>query len=160
MRGWSRVGANLDAVVAEIASIVKTYRLREVLGDRYAGAWVRERFAQHGIVYREAPKDKSAIYSETLPLFTTGRIDLLDHPHLVRELKTLERRPRAGGRALIDHPHGAHDDYSNALCLAAYAALCTRLDVLVGEVVVWLPSIRDREYLGGATHRVPTSSII
>jgi hypothetical protein len=159
MRGWSRVGANLDAVVAEIASIVKTYRLREVLGDRYAGAWVRERFAQHGIVYREAPKDKSAIYSETLPLFTTGRIDLLDHPHLVRELKTLERRPRAGGRALIDHPHGGHDDFANAACLGAYAALCTRLDVLAGEVTVWWPG-QDRSQYASSTTTVPSTAIV
>jgi len=34
----------------------------------------------------------------------------------------LERRPRAGGKTLVDHPHGGHDDHANALALAA--ALC------------------------------------
>src|SRR5947207_9422085 len=45
---------------------------------------------------------------------------------LVRELKLLEARPRAGGRTLIDHPSGSHDDYANALALAA--AMCATRD--------------------------------
>jgi len=42
---------------------------------------------------------------------------------LVRELKLLERRPRAGGRTQVDHPTGAHDDHANALALAAALAI-------------------------------------
>jgi hypothetical protein len=38
-------------------------------------------------------------------LFAEGRIDLVDHPRLVKELKCLERRLRSGGRVLIDRPH-------------------------------------------------------
>jgi hypothetical protein len=52
------------------------------------------------------------------PLFAQGKIEILDHPELERELKSLERRPRQGGRTLIDHPRGRHDDYSNALAIA------------------------------------------
>jgi hypothetical protein len=38
----------------------------------------------------------------------------------------LERRPRAGGRTLVDHPTGGHDDYANALALAVALASHTR----------------------------------
>jgi hypothetical protein len=48
---------------------------------------------------------------------------LLDHPTLTRELKTLERRPRPAGRTIVDHPRGGHDDYANALSLAAAKVL-------------------------------------
>jgi hypothetical protein len=61
-------------------------------------------------------------------LFSQGRIALLDHQPLARELKQLERRPRAGGKTLVDHPAGAayHDDYANALALAAVQAMRSR----------------------------------
>src|SRR5205823_15111969 len=114
MRGWSRRGSEsleLKGVVGEIASIVKRYYLSSVVGDRYGGQWVRDAFRAAGISYRDAtvrgadgePKylDKASAYLETQPLFATSRIELLDHPALIRELKLLEARPRAGGRTLI-----------------------------------------------------------
>lgn len=121
MRGWARVGdraPDLTGVVQEIAEILKQYRCREVVGDRYAGEWVRQAFQGAGITFREAPVDKSRAYLELEPLLAQGRVELLDHPRLLRELKTLERRPRVGGRTIVDHPHGGHDDHSNALALA------------------------------------------
>ncbi len=89
-----------------------------MVGDRYAGEWVRQAFQGAGITFREAELDKSRSYLEAEPLFAQGRIEILDHPRLVRELKTLERRPRVGGRTIVDHPHGGHDDHANALALA------------------------------------------
>ena len=38
-----------DSVVQDFAELLKTYRIREVVGDRYAGEWPRERFRAHGI---------------------------------------------------------------------------------------------------------------
>lgn len=120
MRGWHRVGDALSGVVREIAETVKHYRLGEVVGDRYAAGWVRERFAEAGVRYREAEADKSAAYAELEPVFAQARVELLDHPHLARELRNLERRPLAGGKIRIDHPRGGHDDFANALALAAF----------------------------------------
>jgi hypothetical protein len=94
-----------------------------VWGDRYAGQWVRQAFREVGVAYRDAELDKSAIYVAVEPLFSQGRIRILDHPQLARELKLLERRPRAGGRTLVDHPSGRYDDHANALALAAAVAM-------------------------------------
>jgi hypothetical protein len=139
MKGWGRPrdGAPLDleGVVKEVATVCRRYGCATVHGDRYASGWVVQRFRTEGIRYvlpevrrpgdTEATYlDKSMAYVETEPLFATGRIRLLDHPQLLRELKLLERRPRAGGKALVDHPAGGHDDFANSLCLAA--ALATR----------------------------------
>jgi hypothetical protein len=83
---------------------------------------VRQAFAREGIRYREAEMDKSTAYLEAEPLLTQQRVELLDHPTLVRELSLLERRPRAQGRTLVDHPVGGHDDYANVACLAIAVA--------------------------------------
>ena len=124
-RGWKRSRGStidLESVVTEIAAILKGYGIGEILGDRYAGQWVRQAFEREGISYREA-EEKSKYYLELEPLFSRGQIELLDHPQLVRELRLLERRPRPGGRTVVDHPSGGHDDHSNSLALAATQVL-------------------------------------
>jgi hypothetical protein len=119
VKGWSRVGSQLSGVVQQIAEIVMRYGLREVVGDRYAANWTRESFQQAKVMYRDAAVDKSTAFLECEPLFAQGRVELLDHSQLIRELKILERRPYAGGRTIVDHPRGGSDDYANAFCLAA-----------------------------------------
>ena len=122
MKGRGRVGTqapDLAGVVAEYAAILDRYGCSSVVGDKYAGQWVRQAFADVGIQYRDVDRDRSSYYLEVEPLFSQGRIDVLDHPTLVRELRFLERRPRAGGVDRVDHPRGGHDDHANALAIAA-----------------------------------------
>ncbi len=124
LRSWGRVGAqapNLAAVVGEIATILRAYGLYQATGDKYAAGWVTQAFGKAGISYIPAPMDKSTAYLESRALFAQGRIEILDDPVLVRQLKNLERRPRAGGRDQVDHPRGSrhHDDHANVTCLAA-----------------------------------------
>lgn len=129
MRGWGRRGSHtldLVGVVKEIAEIVKRYGCSAVTGDRYAGQWVRQAFGEARVAYRESERTKAEAYLEIEPLCAQGQIEVLDHAALTRELKTLERRARAGGKPLVDHPHGGHDDYANALALAAAVALKSR----------------------------------
>jgi hypothetical protein len=138
IRGWGRGASgeiDLEGVVHEIAGICLAYGdTRTVHGDRYAAGWVRQRFRAEGVRYEEAalrdPEDpdrevyldKSMAYLEAEPLFAQGRIEILDHTVQERELKLLERRPRAGGRTIVDHPDGGHDDHANALALAVAKA--------------------------------------
>jgi hypothetical protein len=42
-------------------------------------------------------------------------VDLVDHPKLVNQLASLERRTARGGRDSIDHAPGAHDDIANVV---------------------------------------------
>jgi hypothetical protein len=129
MKSWSRsrtATVDLAGVVKEIADLLRRYRLARVVGDRYAGDWVRQTFSQKGIRYEVPRLDRSAAYVEVEALFAQGRIDLLDHAIMVRELKNLERRSRPGGKPLIDHPRGGHDDHANALALAAATVLKRR----------------------------------
>jgi hypothetical protein len=106
-------------VANEIAAILREYRLTEVVGDDYGKKWVTDAYAQMGILRRKSDLDRSNIYLNALPLFTSGRAHLLDNPRLVNQFAGLERRTIAGGKDKIDHDRGAHDD----LCNAAAGAL-------------------------------------
>ena len=107
-------------VVEEFAALLKSYSVSEVRGDAYAGEWVAAEFAKHGIAYRPAEKNKSALYVETLPLFSRAQISIPDYPPLLRELRLLERKTHRGGRDSVDHPPRGSDDLANAVCGCAW----------------------------------------
>jgi hypothetical protein len=104
-----------ESVVADFATLLKTYHIGTVIGDKYAGLWPRERFQVHGITYSAAAKPKSDLYRDFLPAVNGRRIELLDHPKMVGQLCALERRTWRGGRDSIDHAPHQHDDLINAV---------------------------------------------
>jgi hypothetical protein len=112
-----------ESVVGALADVLRSYGLSEVTGDAYSGEFVRELFRDKGISYRVSKKSKSEIYIDLLPMLNSGRVALLDHPKMVSQLCSLERRTTRGtGRDIVDHPPNSHDDLINAaagaLCLA------------------------------------------
>jgi len=113
-----------EAVVRDLATTLIGYGVTTVHGDRYAGEWPREMFTKHGVEYEPASKAKSDLYRDALPLLNSGRVELLDLARLKTQIVGLERRTARGGRDIIDHMPGAHDDVANAvLGLVAEMAL-------------------------------------
>jgi hypothetical protein len=117
---------NAEQAVAEFAATLRRYRCGVVTGDRYAGEWPPQAFRRHGIEYVSSERTKSELYVEVLPMFTSGRVRLLDHQRLVAQLLGLERRTSRAGRDSVDHQPNGHDDLANsaagALVLAAQRA--------------------------------------
>jgi hypothetical protein len=112
-----------EQVVGRFAEVLRGFGLRRVTGDKYAGEWVTSAFSRFGVRYSPSELDKSAIYMEALPLFTQDRVQLLDVPALITQLRLLERRPRPGGKGdVVDHPPRAHDDAANAAVGALWLA--------------------------------------
>lgn len=111
-----------EGVVRDFAELLKTYRLREVTGDRYAGEWPREQFRKNGIDYKLSDRPKSDIYRDLLPKFNSHQVELLDLPRIEKQFCDLERRTARGGRDSIDHPPGGHDDVANAVAGALLMA--------------------------------------
>jgi hypothetical protein len=132
VRAW-RPPFNPSGVIAEVSDLLKSYRLTQTTGDRYAPGFVAEQFRANGIDYRYSERDRSTLYLALLPLINSGsgRVQLLDVPELLRELRGLERRRGASGRDRVSHGPGSgqHDDMANAaagaLVLAADA--CSRM---------------------------------
>lgn len=105
-----------EEVAREFAQVLKSYRIKKVFGDRWAGLWPRERLESHGIGYDASVKVKSDIYRDFLPMINGGRVELLDHPKMIAQLCSLERRTARGGKDSIDHPPGNnHDDIINCV---------------------------------------------
>jgi hypothetical protein len=124
-----RVPFSPDQVCQEFAAVLKSYGIHEVVGDRYAGEWPRERFDQHGITYEPSERPKSDVYRDFLPVINSGRCELLDNVRMVAQLVSLERRTARGGRDSIDHPPGAHDDLAN-VCAGAIVQVAGEEDAM------------------------------
>ena len=128
-----------EAVVAEFTEILKAYRIFKVESDRYAGEWPRERFKSQGIRVEICDKTASELYKEILPVLMSGQVELLDNKKLINQLCSLERRTRSGGRDLITHGPGAHDDLANACAGVIYSISKARLEPKIWRVSDWLP---------------------
>ncbi|HWA25699.1 MAG TPA: hypothetical protein VG734_08570 [Lacunisphaera sp.] len=106
---------NPHAVIGEMAEELKRYGLRQVQGDNYAADYTVSAFASYGIRFIRSEKPRSALYLELLPRICSGEVELLDDEVLVGQIASLERRTRSGGKDIIDHPPGGHDDIANSV---------------------------------------------
>lgn len=127
-----------DSVVGEMVYIIRKYGIEGVIGDNYSAEFVKSAFESRGIMYERATsnpwsnsvvattaKPKRELYLELLPRICSREIELLDNETLIHQLASLERRVRPGGRDLIDHGPGQHDDLANVVagvCVAATQA--------------------------------------
>jgi hypothetical protein len=112
-----RAPFDTSAATQQVSDVLKAYGLRECMGDDYAKGWVISELARHSVRCQPRPTEmnRSALYLETLSLFSAGRVRLLDNKRLVSQYAQLERRVMPAGRDVVDHPNrsGHHDDLSN-----------------------------------------------
>ncbi len=120
-----------DQVIADYASLLLSYGVSSVTGDRWGGVWPARKCQKCGIGYHVAELAKSDLYKALLPRLNAGTIALPDQPKLGKQLVALERKTAWGGRESIDHPPNGHDDVANAV--AGVSSLFARAPrVLVG----------------------------
>jgi hypothetical protein len=112
-------------IVAEIAALLSSYGIQRATGDAYGAGWVEDAFKRVGITYEKSKRDRSKIYLDALPLFTSGRARILDNQRLIHQFISLERRTSAIGRDTVTHPNhqSAHDDLANAVAGALVLAV-------------------------------------
>jgi hypothetical protein len=104
-----------EAATEELSKLLKSYGLAKVTADKFGGAWVTEQFSRFGIVCEQAAKPKSDLYVDLLALLNSQRVELLDHPKLINQIVSLERRVGRSGKGSVDHPPNQHDDVANAV---------------------------------------------
>ena len=112
---------NPTSATEQMAATLKAYGLRATVGDRYAAEWVVDAFAKCGIKYQHSERDRSAIYLDVLPMFTSGCVRLLDNPRLTTQFASLERKTSSSGKDRVDHGPNGHDDLCNSVALALVA---------------------------------------
>lgn len=134
---------NPRAAVAELAPVLKAYRIARLVGDFYGGEWPSERFREAGFEYQRSEKTKSELYAALLPTLNCGQVQLLDVPRLKSQLMALERRTARSGRDSIDHPPRSRDDLINA---AAGALVLARESLAVmspEQVEAWRATLAE-----------------
>jgi hypothetical protein len=114
---------NSMSATQQIADLLKSYGIASTVGDRYAAQWVVDGFGAFGIRYTHSERDRSAIYSDCAPLFTSGRVKLLDNKRLVSQFASLERKTHPSGRDRVDHGPGGSDDVCNSAAGALVRAI-------------------------------------
>jgi hypothetical protein len=149
---------NPSQVVAEIVRLMREYRLRIIEGDRYAAAWVIEAFQKEGVKYIQSERDRSEVYGDVLPLFTSGRVRLIDNPKCAAQFAALERRTFPTGKDRINHPEkgGHHDDLANSAAIALTLAAQRSAAVGVSAATMdWLRAASAHQRVGmSADHRM------
>ena len=100
-------------VIRLMCEELRRFGIRKVTGDNYSAQFVVDAFRSYGITYEKSEFPKSGLYLELLPRICSNEIELVDNDVLVNQLSNLERRTRSGGKDIIDHPTGRHDDLAN-----------------------------------------------
>ena len=118
-----RAPFNSISATQQISDLLKSYGVTSTVGDKYAAQWVVDAFASFGVRYQHSERDRSAIYSDCAPLFTSGRVKLLDNKRLISQFASLERRTHPSGRDRVDHGPGGSDDVANAVAGALVRAI-------------------------------------
>lgn len=140
-------GRGPDDIARQFCHDLRTYGVRTVYGDHYAGDWpaaafrdgahdgrcprVRDRRGNcecepWSVTYVPADDDASTIYLQFLPALRSRRVLLLDDVVLSDQLQKLQRKPRATGD-LVTHPPGDHDDVANAVAGVLVMVLAARV---------------------------------
>jgi hypothetical protein len=119
-------------VIGQMVTEVRNYGIRRVVGDNYAAEFVARGFQGKGVHYIKSEKPEAALYLELLPRLCSGEVELLDNEHLVNQLASLERRTRSGGRDIVDHPPGGHDDCANVI--AGVTEIAAKRIITVGGI--------------------------
>src|SRR5262249_2569124 len=133
------------AVVAEFSDILRMYGITQVSGDRFAGGFHADEWAQHGIKFVPSETTTSENYLAALPQFLAGRVRIVDNAVLRQQLAALERHALSTGRESVSHPQvaSAHDDVATSVCgVVALLAARPKYDTSLA----WVGSVDHRDW--------------
>lgn len=144
IRRWIPVAGapvNPSSVLAEIAPILKAYRIQIITSDQYHADTLQQLALSYGFAIESVPftgVSKGSIYANLQMLVNQQRIHLLDHTEAYKELRSLERTLTRTGVIQIAAPPGQYDDVATSIALATYKT-------------AWMLPKQDK-----APHREPT----
>jgi hypothetical protein len=115
---------NASDVVAEICHIARGYGVHEIVSDRYSVGFMHAEVSRHGMMHRASDYDKSQLYLNSLPAFSSRVVRLTDNRTVVEQFCMLERRPGAGARDRVDARGGKSEDSAN--CVAGVISLLAK----------------------------------
>jgi len=98
-----------------------------------------EAFERNGIKYITSERDRSAIYRDLLPLFSSNRVRLLDDKKLFAQFSSLERKILPSGKDSII-PGPLHDDLANSAAITLTLCAADTAPVLIKYESLLVPT--------------------
>ncbi len=126
-----------EGIAREIVPVLRRYRVDRLHSDRHYADSFRPILERVGVRLVELPVDLKAQTARVEAFqarVTAGRLRLLAHAELLREIKEAQLHHRAGGQLTLSAPErrGRHDDLLDALLLAHDATVLRELPVSGG----------------------------
>ena len=109
-------------VLGEVSKSLSEYKINSVIGDQFYFDAIRQHLSKLGIYYESRFFDSNtrpAIFGNLKHLFVQQKIELLDDPELLRQLRSLREEKTARGQIDVRPNGGARDDLAVAVALAA-----------------------------------------
>jgi len=103
-------GYNPLQAVVKFVGILRSYGIRKITLDGYAGHTFRHLFEQHSFMAEVCSQVKTGFYEELEVALNAGGVELPDDPKLQEQLLTLVVRGEK-----VTHLPGDHDDFANAV---------------------------------------------
>ena len=120
--GSKQVPLGFEFVCSEVTEILRRYGINTVLGDQFAAPAIQQEFLKLGITYREATfgrNTRAQLFNNLKHLIQQRRIELLDSPKLLRQLRSLEERRGSDGNVDVRADGRLKDDLAIVVALAA-----------------------------------------
>jgi hypothetical protein len=141
---------NFEPVCEQIHEVLKRYGLNVLYGDQHSIDVLKQQFVKLGIQYQErtfGAHTRASIYGNLRQLMTQQKIEIVDEPELLHQLRILEEFKTPNGSVDIRPPGSNHDDM--AICVALAASELSKMDmepratITLGYVdygIYWNPS--------------------
>jgi Phage Terminase len=111
-----------EDVLAQVKSILGEYQLNSLTGDQYCFDIIRQHLDKLAIYYKKYNFDartRPEIFANLRHLLSQRKIELVDNPELLRQLRSLQEHRTDRGQVDIRPAGGAKDDLAVAVALAA-----------------------------------------
>ena len=121
--GTKKAPLGYERVCEMIAGFANEYGIREVWGDQYCAPVINQCLGKLGIRYRDytfGARTRADLFGNLKHLLVQNKIELLDEPTLLQQLRALEERSAPNGNIDIRPRYGQKDDVAVAVALAAF----------------------------------------
>jgi hypothetical protein len=126
LRRWTPqhgVPLNPAEIMEEIAPLLRSYRIGVITSDQYHIDTLQQLALSHKFAIEDftfTGTSKASVYANLQQLLNQKRIQFLDEPESLKELRSLERTLTKMGTVRIAAPSGMHDDMASAVALAVF----------------------------------------
>jgi hypothetical protein len=111
-----------EDVLGQVKSILDEYQINSLTGDQHCFELIQQILERLGICYKKYNFDartRPEIFANLRQLLLQRKIELLDNPELLRQLRSLQEHRTDRGQVDIRPAGGAKDDLAVAVALAA-----------------------------------------